>query len=359
MKLAVDPVTLARHLGALAQAARVHDIGNQAVARALGRVLSELRRVAASNGEARLEFDGDTVVLEGALVRLRRESRAQLLPFVAALREHGAGGFSAGAGLGEAHLAALFRGLATLPAGPREELQRFVDHQAGAGLLLLAPRVVVTGMLGGAGQSVRSSVSDALRAYLRALAAMRRALDEGTVARAPAPLLRALQSLTELAEEDPRLHLGLVAIRSDTDYDIRHPVNSALLALALGRRLGLDRRALLDLAFASLLAATLPADASGEARLRLAASLVQRPELSPGRVRRMLVVLESGLSLDREGEPDLPLRGPLHLYSRVAAVVAAYDERTTALAGRPAELPDEALASMLEDPRYEIGRAHV
>lgn len=352
--LPFDGQALARQLGALAHAARVHDVGNRAVTRLVVWAAKEFHKLALSDPEARIELEGGILLVNGNHVRARRELRAQLAPFSQALRERGTGGIRILPEVDEAAVEALFRSLnATHADGNRDRLQAWLDDHGARSLRCLPPRSLVTGTIDGAGVSVRAAASEVLRAYLRAVVSVQRALADGSLHRIPPAVHKALQHLAELAEDEPRLHLGLASIKSDTDYDARHPVHAAILAMAIGKRLGLHRRPLVELAFATLLIAALPAGATGEDRLAAAAGMVSTPRLSPVRLRRMLILAESGLAPDRSGEPELPLVGPVHLFARIAAIACAFDEQTTSVDGRPARLPDEALAEMLHAPRLD------
>lgn len=349
-----DGQALARQLGALAHAARVHDVSNRAVARLTVWAAREFHALAMSDPDARIEMEGGILMVNGVHVRARRELRLQLAPFAVSLRERGTGGLRVLPEVDDAAIVALFRSLtATSPDGSREKLQAWLDDHGARSLRCLPPRSLITGTVGGAGVSVRAAASDVLRAYLRAVVSVQRALAEGSLARIPPAVHKAVQHLAEMAEDEPRLHLGLASIKSDTDYDARHPVHAAILAMALGHRIGLHRRPLVELAFATLVIASLPADSTGQDRLAAAAAMVTTPRLGPVRLRRMVAVVESGLAPDRSGEPELPLIGPLHLFARIAAIACTFDERTTAVDGRSARLPDEALAEMLADAQLD------
>ncbi len=342
-----DTRLLAKHLGAIGRAIRVHDVHNRAVSRLITWVARDLTELVAANPDARIELDSGVLVVNGAPVRLRRDIRIQLATLSEVFREHGFGGFKLGGAVSNEVLVTFFSGFQQNLAGITfEAMQEWLNTRGGAVFHLLHPRSLVAGLVGGAGSSVRVSASEALQAYLGAVIAVRDARSDGNLERIPPPVFRAVHALADLAEDDPRQHLALAGLKEDLDYDLRHPVHCVILALALGRRIGLDRAAMVEAAFAVLVASTLSEKATADDVIAATASLVLSARLTPPRARRMMARFEVRAGTDRSGPPGVRLNGPLHLYSRIAAIVCDYDAYTTSGSGRRGLLPDEALGDM-------------
>lgn len=342
-----DARLLAKHLGAIGKAIRVHDVHNRAVSRLITWVARDLTELVTLQADARLELDAGVLVVNGAPIRLRRDIRLQLVTLSEVFREHGFGGIRLGGPVSNEALLTFFSGFQQNMAGiTLEGMQEWLNAKGAGVFHLLQPRSLVVGLMGGAGEAVRVSASEALQAYLRAIVAVRDARNEGTLERIPPPVFRAVNGLADIAEDDPRQHLALAGLKEDLDYELRHPVHSVILALALGRRIGLDRPTMVELAFATLVASTLPEKASTADVVSATAGLVLSARLTPPRARRMLARFEVRAGTDRSGPPGVRLNGPLHLYSRIAAIVCDYDAYTTSGAGRRGLLPDEALGDM-------------
>lgn len=345
-----DSRMLARHLGAITRAVRIHDVGNRAVSRLLEWCSRDLTALYREAGDARVEVDSAGVlVINNSPLRMRREVRTQLLPLAALLREVGAGGFRLVGDVAAKDLQNLFRLLHDLPKGTaRATTQRALDDAGSAVLQLLAPRVLVSGMSGGPGAAVRVAAVESLQAYIRAILAVQTARDEGTLLRVPPGVFRAAQGLADIADSDLRMHLALASIKEDLDYQTRHPVHSMILAMALGARLALPRVLLVELGLAALLAGTLPDEAGADEILGMVLSMLASSRLSLSRARRMLAVFEYRSGVDRTGPPYIPIESRPHLFGRVCAIATTFDALTTTGDGRPGLLADEALAAMGE-----------
>lgn len=151
--------------------------------------------------------------------------------------------------------------------------------------------------------------------------------------------------------------LMLATFRSLEEATYYHSVNVCVLALALGRAVGLDRGDLANLGTGALLhdvgrvildeiALTKPGSLTREewAQVRLhpqegATAILAAAR--PGEETTALVALEHHARVDGTGYPDLKGR-KLHLFSRMVAIVDAYDAITSRRPHRPARTPFEA-----------------
>ena len=342
-----DPVTenLVRRIGAVSHSSRIHSVHNRAIARLLEWLVSDLNAVMATKGECRLELDGGYAFVNGSPVRSSRELRRQISAFYRDIKQHDIGGFRLRGPAGKAGLIALLEGIGE-EGLEREEFQKRIEARGVRELELLPVRRIMSGTLAGTGSSVRVAASESLRAYVRTVTAVEAALKDGHMEKIPAPLYKGVQELADLAIDEPTHHLALTSLKEEIDTGIRHPVNVAILAMALAHRIGLDRAALVELGFAALMAAALCSGKSDEERLQAAARVLHVPKVTPARARRMLVIYQHGL----------PRWQGLHLYARICAIATAYDRLTTRsavdnnLAGL---LPDEALARMQDENTFD------
>lgn len=347
----LDARMLARHLGSITRAVRIHDVGNRAVSRLIAWCARDLTELFRGSGDARVEVDTvGVLVVNNHPQRLRRDARSMLLPLASMLRDVGAGGFRVTAEVPDRALLGLFRVLSHAPRGTeRAQTQKLLEAEGATCFQLLAPRVLVAGVSGGPGAAVRVAAAETLQAYIRAVLAVQQARDEGTLLRVPPAVFRSAQGLADLADGDLRMHVALTSLKEDLDYDTRHPVHSMIFSMALGARIALPRTLLVELGIAALCCATLPDDADADDILAMTVSMLHSSRLSLARARRMLAVFEFRSGLDRTGPPFLPLDSPPHLFGRICAIATTFDRLTTSGEGRQGLLADEALARMADE----------
>lgn len=185
----------------------------------------------------------------------------------------------------------------------------------------------------------------------------------------------------ELVDVDPGQHnllLALVHLEAYKGTLFSHMMNTAVLAIVFGHRLGLTRRQLADLGLAAFhhdLGWALLADhrleegadqgmglrmeainalreSAGddldEMRTRVAQSLVRLGGFNEMVINRLIVAFECQVPEDRPAEAlyytDI---GPSFM-SNVVRIASAYDELTAGIGGRP-RLPDQAMRHILDD----------
>ena len=171
-------------------------------------------------------------------------------------------------------------------------------------------------------------------------------------------LQRAAQELVTLSARSEHRLLTLAGVRGADEYAFTHMVNTGLLSICLGRRLGLSNLQLSDLAFAAFL--------HGIGRFRTAPELLVKTELEKaerrevGRhpYRSMAAFLESKQISSRAQIAALiafqfdlwrrwtRMRIPvfeLHPYTKIVAVCELYDALTSDREDRPALSAAEAL----------------
>lgn len=219
----------------------------------------------------------------------------------------------------------------------------------------------------------QATASWAVGLYLRCLRAMRATLDSHP----PAELPELVQELLELCEDSPRHLLAFVTGSMEAPYALRHPVNTTILSLLLGRALGLTHGACLDLGLAAMacdVGMSRVPPAVLRARRALTedeVSLIQRhplhsalealsaPQLDTAACRRIRVCLEQHMEPGGEGYPSLPHWGARHLFSRIIGVADSYGAMVSDQPWRPGMLPDRALDQLLKESGRRVETALV
>jgi HD-GYP domain-containing protein (c-di-GMP phosphodiesterase class II) len=163
--------------------------------------------------------------------------------------------------------------------------------------------------------------------------------------------------------------LLMATVQNHDEITYYHSVNVCLLSMALGRFIGLGKEQFRLLGLGALLhdiGRVVTADAALTREGRLSnedwAQVKLHPQegalaimaaSGPGQELAAAVALEHHARLDGGGYPDLGGRRP-SLFSRIVAIVDAYDAITSYRAYRPARTPNEALQVLLSG----AGAAH-
>jgi HD-GYP domain-containing protein (c-di-GMP phosphodiesterase class II) len=189
---------------------------------------------------------------------------------------------------------------------------------------------------------------------------------------------RLCQDLINVDSKHHNLLLALVHLEAYKGTLFCHMMNTAVLSIVFGHRLGLSRRQLADLGMAAFhhdLGWALLADerlendtsAMGlrmeainslrdtmggdlqQIRTRVARSLVRLGGFNEMVINRLIVSFECQVPENRPAE-DLYYTeiGPSFM-SNVVRIASAYDELSTSVGGQPALLPDEAMRHILDD----------
>jgi len=179
---------------------------------------------------------------------------------------------------------------------------------------------------------------------------------------------RLIQSIFNHLVDNESFLLGLTTIKNHDEYTLNHSVNVSLLAVALGRRLGLSRAELVDLGLAAffhdlgkietpLEILNKPGQLTDDERKIMelhphqgAEKLVQLREFRRLPVSAIHVAMEHHIKEDLTGYPRLKIKNDVNLYSRIVKVCDFFDAITTKRVYRKKTFTrSEALSLMLEN----------
>ncbi len=184
---------------------------------------------------------------------------------------------------------------------------------------------------------------------------------------------RLIQSmLNHLVNNEPFMH-GLTNIKNYDEYTLNHSVNVCLLSLAMGRRLELDKRELIDLGLSAFLhdfgkieipkeILLKPAKLDKKEREIIekhphigAEKLVHLKKFSHLPVGAINVAMEHHFKEDLSGYPQYQKKENVHLYSKIVKICDFFDALTTKRPYRSKVFTrDEALKLMWEKSGVEF-----
>ncbi len=184
---------------------------------------------------------------------------------------------------------------------------------------------------------------------------------------------RLMQSIVNLIIQDETFMVGLSNIKNYDEYTLNHSINVCVLSMCLGRRLGLDKRELMELGIAAFFhdigKLDIPKDILDkpgrlteqereiiERHPHLGAEiLVRLKEFSYLPVRALYVALEHHLKTDLSGYPKFWKKNSINLYSQIVEICDFFDAVTTDRPYRKETFTrHEALSMMLEKSGEEF-----
>jgi HD-GYP domain-containing protein (c-di-GMP phosphodiesterase class II) len=379
---------LCYRIATIIRTAKIHAMDNKAMDYSLKVAVAASNEMVDDLGELTVFGEDETIHINDFRIRFELSLVSQVAAMNRHLHQRGVGGFKV---VGTTTIRDWRYFVTTLAAAPvlQEDVsdaESLIDGSAKLNALLGDEGVdsirfsqvmflrqgTLGGMYGGEGESVRIAASRALQLYLRALRVVESMRSSSGGKRMHLGVSRIVQYLVDQAYDDPRQHLALVNLKSDTAYELRHPVNSLILAIGIGRRLGLSRASLLDLGLSALTCdlgmesvpeeiRTKPGELTAEELevlqrhpVRSVMALMEGVRMGSSARRWMTVAFEHHIGFDQSGYPS-PIKWPnQHLFSRIISVSETYDALTTSTPWRDGLLPDEALEIMMRDAGKDL-----
>ncbi|HTS88251.1 MAG TPA: HD domain-containing phosphohydrolase [Gemmatimonadales bacterium] len=185
-----------------------------------------------------------------------------------------------------------------------------------------------------------------------------------------AKVKRAVQAIVDQVLNNETSLVGLTTIRDYDEYTFTHSVNVCILAVAIGKKLGLTRLQLYDLGLAALLhdvgKARIPVDVLNkttgltEEEWKLmqthpwlgVLTLFNMRGYGEIPYRQIVVAHEHHMKTDLTGYPKAIRPRTLGIFSRIVAVADGYDAATTRRSYQTVPIqPDQVLREMWENPR--------
>ncbi|HZJ02279.1 MAG TPA: HD domain-containing phosphohydrolase [Thermoleophilia bacterium] len=180
-------------------------------------------------------------------------------------------------------------------------------------------------------------------------------------------LRRVTQAVVDQLLEDESALLSMTTIKEFDDYLFTHSTNVAILSVALGQRLGFDKRTLGDLCLAAflhdlgkilvpreILNKPTELDSSERAEMRQhpihsVILLLEQEQLNQSTLRAIVAGFEHHVNLDLSGYPRLTRKDSVTLFGRIICLADRYDAITTQRKYRKTtSTPHEGMRFLLE-----------
>jgi HD-GYP domain-containing protein (c-di-GMP phosphodiesterase class II) len=337
------------------RALKLYPLENAAVQRALDDVAAAADAACRIDGSVEIRLAGDVVFVNQTRLRLGLDNFAAFSGFVGTLKGCNVGVLRIDSGITRREWQAYLSILGTLPAtlDPDERYEQLQARLQQADIVRLAVGPPGEGSAGsgdgGGNGGGAGGLERAKRTYAHGVAAARDVVHGVRMGRMPSTrrLKRAIQVIVDQVMDNELSITGMTTLREYDEYTFTHSVNVCIFAVALGKRIGLDRMQLYDLGLAALL--------HDMGKARLDPSIINKPtalddaewrsmqahpwlgtltlfKMREGEelpYRAILAAHEHHMKIDLSGYPR-PVR-PRHLglFTRLVAVADGYDAATT------------------------------
>jgi HD-GYP domain-containing protein (c-di-GMP phosphodiesterase class II) len=325
--------------------------------------------------EIELRLSGDFIFVNGTRLRLELDNYASFSNILAALRAAGVGELQVLAGV-ERREWQIFLGVLLGLAGkggesdPGAQLLELRDKLAVADVrhLEVEPPIESEDKVAEA----ERAREQAKRTYSHGVAVTKDLINSVRMGRTTsvAKVKRAVQAIVDQVLNNETSLIGLTTIRDYDEYTFTHSVNVCIMAVAIGKKLGLSRLQLYDLGLAALLhdvgKARIPVEVLNKAG-GLSEEEWRMMQTHPwqgvltlftmrgyGEIpyRPIVVAHEHHMKMDLTGYPKALRPRQMGIFSRIVAVADGYDAATTRRSYQTVPIqPDQVLREMWENPR--------
>lgn len=357
-------LALLRHLKMAYKAIKIYDPGNQIVQGQSHVLFSLLEALLRESGEVSLLLRQSTLFFNGTRIRFAFNNY-DLFRFLSdELRRHGVGHLSIMPGLTEDELRS-FLGL--LAQKPSQSGSTAADFAAG----LTENRILhVYVEPPSSYESLSGSEREAIKLFFMGISHLKEIFGKFQKGESqPINITRRLMhSLFNHIVNNEAFALGLTNIKNFDDYTLNHSLNVCILAIALGRRLGLDKNELTDLGISAFFhdygKMEIPReilDKPGKLEKSEWAMMETHPQLGAEKLLRLKetsavpvgainVAMEHHIRDDLNGYPIYQKKKDISFYSKIVKICDVFDALTTPRPYRPNTFRrDEALATMVAD----------
>jgi putative nucleotidyltransferase with HDIG domain len=178
---------------------------------------------------------------------------------------------------------------------------------------------------------------------------------------------RVIESMVDEILEQEQLLLGMTAIKDYDEYTYHHSVNVSILSIALGQRLGLNRKMLTELGMVALFHDIGKMEIPNEVLNKTTnftedewklirkhpvwgvKALLKLKKLDPVTIKSSIVAFEHHIHYDFSGYPKIRTHMELDFSSRIVCLADQYDAMTSSrVYSRIPMSPDKALSIMME-----------
>jgi putative nucleotidyltransferase with HDIG domain len=178
---------------------------------------------------------------------------------------------------------------------------------------------------------------------------------------------RVVESMVDTLLEQEEFLIGMTAIKDYDEYTYHHSVNVNILSIAIGQRLGLGKKSLMELGLVALFHDIGKMEVPQEVLNKPTSftdeewkiikkhpvwgvrAVLRMKGFDASSIRAAIVAFEHHIHHDRTGYPQIMKTADLDLYSRIVSIADQYDGMTSSrVYSRVPMTPEKALSLMME-----------
>lgn len=352
----------------LMRTAQIHDARNIATNAALNKAMESIKILMDSGGPFPLRLFQEHLFIDDVKIRVDIENYLACTSIINEMKKRGIGSirFIQQPALDElARFVYDFNGADIKSADPFQDLEyKLSSHSVNNIILKRIEETSDDDTI----HVIQDSKEMATHLYFKTLSAVSEIMDSAKLKNAVGikKAKRLVHSMVDLMVREESTLLGLTTLRAYDEYTYNHSVNVSILSIAVGQRLGYDRREMSDLGMATLFhdigKIDLPIDILNKPSeftpeewklmrthpVNGVKTLLRLKGLQEQAIRMVLTSFEHHLNYDLSGYPKLSTARRISLFGRITTICDCYDALTSArVYNRSPLVPDKALSFMM------------
>lgn len=353
----------------LIRTAQIHDSNNISTIAALDKTMESIKLLLERGGQCCLRLYQEFLFIDDVKIRIDIENFLACTTLINEMKKRGVGSitFSQQSTLNElSGFIYAFNSVEPKSVEPFQELEYRLSSQ---GINNIMVGRIEDGDEEEGIHIIQDSKEMATNLYFKTLSAVSEVMDSAKMKNAVGirKTKRMIQSMVDLIVREEATVLGLTTLRSYDEYTYNHSVNVSILSIAIGQRLGYDRKELSDLGMATLFhdigKIDLPIELLNKPSeftpeewtimrthpINGVKTLLRLKGLQEQAIRMILSSFEHHLNYDLSGYPKLASARKISLFGRITSICDCYDALTSSrVYNRSPLVPDKALSYMMK-----------
>ncbi len=352
----------------LIRTAQIHDFRNIATNSALDKAMESMKILLDSGGPFSLRLYQEHLFIDDVKIRVDIENFLACTSLINEMKKRQVGSITFKQQTASNELSTFIYTFNKMELNSAEPFQELEHRISSEGIINISVSRIEESDDDGI-QVIQDSKEMATHLYFKTLSAVSDIMDSAKLKNAVGikKAKRLVHSMVDLMVREESTLLGLTTLRSYDEYTYNHSVNVSILSIAIGQRLGYDRKELSDLGMATLFhdigKIDLPIEILNKPSeftpeewkimrthpVNGVKTLLRLKGLQEQAIRMILASFEHHLNYDLSGYPRLASARRISLFGRITTISDCYDALTSArVYNRSPLVPDKALSFMMK-----------